>query len=73
MPCSKGMLGCSMLCGHRLKVDDYRAERLRQVEELVEATGGYETEMADRIRELDEAGCPVITFKRYLIQTRRTE
>lgn len=73
MPCRKGMVGCAVLCGHRLKVHDYRDERLRQVEELIESTGGYDTEIEDRLRELAEQGRPLIDFKTYLIQTKREE
>lgn len=48
MPCSKKMLGCYALCGQRLKIQDYRDERQRQVDELMESTGGYETEIQER-------------------------
>lgn len=69
MSCSKGMRGgCYALCGHRAKVQDYRDERMRQYEDLIESTGGYETEIEERLRDQ-----PLITFKDYLIQTKRGE
>ena len=68
MPCSKGMKNCYLMCGHRLFVQDYRAERLRQEEAMIESTGGYPEEAADFLRDN-----PMLTFKDYLIQTKRGE
>lgn len=72
MPCAKGMGGCATLCGHRRLIQDYRAERERQWSELIELTGGYDTEIADRLRELREQGTPLIDYKTWLIQSKRT-
>jgi len=72
MPCAKGMGGCATLCGHRRLVQDYRAERERQWSALIELTGGYDTEIAERLRELREQGRPLIDYKTWLIQSKRS-
>lgn len=71
MPCSKGMNSCATLCGHRQLVEGYRAERERQWSQLIELTGGYDTEIADRLRELREQGTPLIDYKTWLVQSKR--
>jgi len=52
-------------------VEDYRAERERQWSNLIELTGGYDTEIADRLRELRDQGTPLITYKDWLVQSKR--
>jgi hypothetical protein len=52
-------------------VEDYRAERARQWSNLIELTGGYDTEIADRLRELRDQGTPLITYKDWLVQSKR--
>lgn len=71
MPCSKGMRSCAAACGHRALVESYRAERDRQWSELIEFTGGYDTEIADRLRELQENGTPLVDYKTWLKQNAR--
>lgn len=71
MPCSKGMRSCVATCGHRALVEGYRNERRRQWSELIEFTGGYDTEIADRLRELQEKGTPLIDYKTWLKQSAR--
>lgn len=60
MPCSPRMTKCKRTCLHRALVSSYHDERHRQVIERENATGGYDTEIA-------EYG-PIVTFKRWLIQ-----
>lgn len=60
MPCSPGMRKCRRGCLHRMLVDDYRSERHRQVIERENATGGYESEIAEYGQ--------IVTFKSWLQQ-----
>lgn len=66
MPCSPGMAACHRLCGHRSKVRDYRAERSRQLEVAERVTANYATEYAEYVE-----AHPIVTFKQWLLQTRR--
>lgn len=62
MPCSKGMRGCVASCGHRRFVREYQTERYRQEMVREDATGGYETELAQYNSERR-----LITFQQWLI------
>lgn len=64
------MSACKNSCAHRRFVNGYREERARQMFEVVEKSLGYDTEIADELRRLQEQGTPVITFQQYMIQSR---
>lgn len=62
--CVRSHKQCSRF--HVETVTDYRAERMRQVEQAEEASLGYATEYATYVEEH-----PLITFKDWLIGMRR--
>lgn len=71
MPCSPGMSACKSSCLHRSFVQDYRAERARQLFNVVEGNLGYTTEINAELVRLRENGTPLIDFKSHLIMTAR--
>lgn len=66
MPCKPKMVGCAATCGHYAIVSDYRFERLRQESVADDAGNGYRTEYEQYV-----ATNPLITFKKWLIGSRR--
>ncbi len=63
MPCTKGMTGCRVACGHRATVLEYRLARYSAEQARDAVTQQYATEEA----LFHEEHGPLITFRDWLI------
>ena len=62
MPCTKGMTGCRLDCGHKAMVREYRLARHNAEMQRESETAGYATET--RLHG------PILTFRDWLIGLR---